>query len=181
VDMPIIVQEVEEDHSGGNDHSSIDLNEISKNLEKLIFEHLDSEGIRFTEAEKTKLRKTLKENGKETKSQMEKGVRLKYISEQIAKNIVSGLKKFKSLSEIQESESWFLKIGQLLETQLIQWIVSQRAPPKRIKVSPLTHTFKELQYGEEVTRFKLSISESAIEWVSSEDQDGRVKKILLPE
>ena len=172
VDVPVVVQELEEPEPGESPHGTPPVPKIREVFDKVIASLLAKESITLSAANKKKLKTVLDERTAALTKPSDVPIDVKKVSNDFSQNAIEALGRLikpeiKAVFEEKLKDSLRIEVVKIYKT------------PPRLKVLVTTGEIREAGPGEVITRLHLKISEEAFEWTTIETDEGKNDRLVI--
>jgi hypothetical protein len=179
LDVPVVIQEIEEPEDGKAPRGDIDFANIHKTFKRVFEYNLKKASIKLEETLDKNIERGISQTISKTKKIPYISVTIKKVVDDLVSTTLKVLKENKE--EIDETKlKRFEMLSNTFRDELIAECIMLRQPPPRLKALVTTSELKEAGPPELLAKFHLSVSEEAVEWTTIES-DGKTSDRLVPE
>jgi hypothetical protein len=179
LDIPVVIQEMEEPEDGKAPRGDIDFVGIHKTFRRVFEYNLKKSNIKLEESLDKSIEIGISQIISKSKKIPYISVTVKKVVDDLVSTALKVLKEKKE--EIDESKlKRFEMLSNTFRNELIAECIILRHPPPRLKALVTTSELKEAGPPELLAKFHLSVSEDAFEWTVVES-DGKTSDRLVPE
>lgn len=172
MDVPIVVQELEEPQPGESPHGAPPIADMRKVFDKVVTSVLAKESITLTAANKKKLKTKLDQRVVTLTRPSEISIDANRVLHDFSNNtvkVLGGVIKPERRAKFEE------KLKDALRIEFIKI----RKPPPRLNVLVTTAEIREAGPNEVITHLHLKISEEAFEWTTIETDEGKDDHLVI--
>ncbi len=179
IEVPIVIKQMEEQTPETPIRGAPNVEELRKTFNEVLEKQLEKTNIRLTSDIEKKLKAALDENIAVAAQPPEVAVDVKHIADSLAKLTSRLLSSQKVAFESTGAKSVENFEAELKEAARVEFLKLRRPPP-RLLALVTTGELREAGPSENLTRFRLKITEQAVEWTTIESE-GQKQDRLVPE
>lgn len=175
LDVPVVIQNMEEPVKGESPRGTTDIKVLRKEFDGVLSETLKKEGIKLNQ-EQLKSIKTLLDKDSETfKQPQETANNVNYIADYFARTVTQAINKMGIESDSRKTVNLEIK----LKTSGRLKFQNLRTLPPRLSVLVRTAEVKEAGSKENITMLRLKLGEEAFEWSTIDTEEGPKDKLVI--
>lgn len=181
VDIPVLVDRVEEVPDAGPPRGTVTTEALRQPFESTVREFLATEGLAVTSEEFAGLRSTFDRTAGSTFGPAAIAPDVVGLAGTMSRHVATNVAALRPRPDGPVDEARSKALEEALRVTLINRLLVHRPPPPRLAVVATTTAVRDANAGENVVRLRLSISEESVEWTTREDDDGAEERRLVPE
>ena len=178
LELPVLIEQVEETRAGGPARGGVTLGEIRRKFDDVLSPRLKSTGIKLSDTDRKRLKavldRTIREHGAPSDNAMSSHV----IADELAADAVRFLQERPRRPETEPG------IGPDLQSEISQAarreFLKLRPDPPRLVALATSAEIQAAASPESVTRFRIRLNEQGVEWTTIESE-GISHDRLVPE
>ncbi len=176
IDVPVVIQEMEEQAADELPRGAPTPAEMQKAFDSVLAKLLRKERIRLKPEQKKKLKSVLDKKLLSITQPIEIAIDVNRAADELASTASRTLIEFDKLVDPERQPKLEEKLKEAARAEFLKL----RKPPKRLQVLITTSEIREAGPSEVITRLNLKVTEEAVEWTTIES-DGRKQERLVVE
>jgi hypothetical protein len=175
IDVPVVIQEMEEQAAGELPRGAPILADMRKAFDSVLTKLLRKERIRLKPEHKKKLKEVLDEKVLSITQPIEIAVDVNRAADELASTASRTLTEFDRLVAPERRPKLEEKLKEAARVEFLKL----RKPPRRLQVLVTTPEIREAGPSEVITRLNLKITEEAVEWTTIESDDQKQERLVM--
>lgn len=179
LDVPVVISQMEEPRPGESPRGGVDIGDLREKFHEVMTKHLIREHIQTTPDETDRIRARMEETLSRAARAPETAVDVSWVADEMTSAVVEAIRDPSRPGDPIDLARVSTFSIVLRDAARVEFLKLRTAPP-RLSVLVETAQIREAGNSDAVTRIRMKISESGVEWTTIES-GGKEEDRLVPE